>query len=209
MGRIAKLALVATFLLGPSALWAEIAFDLVFRAGTLDGLSQDTRLQYDGAGSEDGWSRVVVDLQTDGVAIVHGQGDHTGETEPLGRFDASVGNPVVMVFLERTVRTISEATGGSPFYIRNRIRDALAGPGVVTAVTVPWDGEDIAATEVTLLPFVADTHRAELGAFADLEIHVVVSDAVPGWYHSISAEAPPAAGQESYDASLALAEMEE
>ncbi|MBP1807428.1 hypothetical protein [Rubellimicrobium aerolatum] len=205
MGRIATLALVAA-LMGPGALRAERAFDIVFRSGTLDGLPGGTQLLYDGGAAvpDGGWSRVVVDLAGDGAAVV--QGDRADGAEPLGRFDAGVGNPVAMVFLERTVRTISEATGGSPFYIRNRIRDALAGEVAVAAVTVPWDGGTVEATEVALSPFATDAHRADLGRFADLEIRVVVSESVPGWYHSIRAEAPAGASAEAYDASLALVE---
>ena len=35
------------------------------------------------------------------------------------------GNPLVMVFLESTTRAMAEIAGGSPFYIRNRLREAL------------------------------------------------------------------------------------
>ena len=34
-------------------------------------------------------------------------------------------NPLLLYFLETTVRAMAEATGGSPYYIRNRIREAL------------------------------------------------------------------------------------
>jgi hypothetical protein len=35
------------------------------------------------------------------------------------------GKPLVMVFLESTIRTMAEIAGGSPFYIRARLREAL------------------------------------------------------------------------------------
>jgi hypothetical protein len=114
-----------------------------------------------------------------------------------------------MVFLERTVRTISEATGGSPFYIRNRIRDSLAGRGEVASLTVDWNGEAVPATQVALAPFVNDAHRADLGAYADLKIRIVMSDAVPGWYHSIRTEAPAAGAEAFHASSLALSGVEE
>ena len=59
---------------------------------------------------------------------------------------------------------------------------------------------------MVLRPFREDTHRAQLGGFADLEIRVVMSDAVPGWYRSLAAEAPAAGEAEAYASALTLAE---
>lgn len=213
MGRIAMLALGAT-LAASGALHAESAFDLVFRSGTLDGLPEGTEIHYAAvgmpqAGADDPWREVVVGLGPDDSALLQQQpAEGDGPARPLGSFDATVGNPVAMLFLERTVQNISESTGGSPFYIRNRIRDALAGPGRIEEVTVTWEGESISATEIALSPFMEDAHRAELGSFADLEIRVVVSEALPGWYHTMTAEAPATGTEEAYAASLSLAGVE-
>lgn len=210
---IVTLACLVT-LAGAGALRAESAFELVFRAGTLDGLPPGAELRYDGEGwptarPDEDWRRLVVGLGPDDQARVERlAADGEGPAQLVGSFDAARGNPVGMVFLERTVRSISGATGGSPTYVRNRIRDALGAPGEAEAVTVAWDGGTVQATAVALVPFANDARRAELGAFADLEIRVVVSDAVPGWYHSISAEAPATATQAGYATSLALAGIE-
>ena len=40
-------------------------------------------------------------------------------------FPAGGANPVLLYFLETTVRDLRRATGGSPYYIRNRMREAL------------------------------------------------------------------------------------
>ncbi len=210
MKRIATLSLCA-ILGNAGALRAENAFDLIFRSGTLDGLPRGTELRYDATGptGADGtWRHVVVGLGPGDEARVENQ-DTEGENaaQPLGTFRASIGNPVAMVFLERTVMTVAEETGGSPFYIRNRMRDALADTGEVESVTVAWDGGSVPATEISLTPFVNDVHRAELGGFANLEIRVVVSEEVPGWYHSISAAAPAVGTGDAYVTSLALAEV--
>lgn len=216
---------LAVALAGAGALGAQEAgpraFDLVFRTGTLDGLPEGTELRYVGGDAPDsapenalgpGWRSLVVGLAPGGRAVVEGVEDEAAPPRVVGSFDAGIGNPLAMVFLETTVSAVAEATGGSPFYVRNRIRDALAGPGQVAEATTEWRGAEVEATEIVLLPFAADAHRAELGAFADLEIRVVVSEAVPGWYRSISAEAPaPGAsgtspGGAAYASSLSLAE---
>ena len=213
MIRTATLALCA--ILGSTGgLHAENAFDLVFRSGTLDGLPQGTELLYEGDGTfdpqtEKDWGQVVVDLGPDDSASVVGRNLGASEEPlPLGEFKATVGNPRAMVFLERTVQSIAEATGGSPFYIRNRMRDALGGPGQVEPATATWDGQPVEATSVALIPFANDAHRADLGAFADLEIRVVVSEAVPGWYLSIQADAPATGTEAAYASSLSLAQVE-
>ena len=55
--------------------------------------------------------------------------EEDGEDAPVGTFPPAWPNPVLLYFLETTVRAMAEATGGSPFYIRNRIREALAAAG--------------------------------------------------------------------------------
>lgn len=213
MDRIATLSLCLT-LAGAGALRAETAFDLVFRSGTLDGLPEGTELTYEGSGlSEappaDGWSQVVVGLGADGSARVEADGAQPGgPRRVLGSFDAGIGNPMAMLLLERTVKDVSEATGGSPFYIRNRIREALADQDGTAPVTVEWEGREVPATEIVLVPFADDAHRAELGPFAELEIRVVVSEEVPGWYRSVSAELPATANGTAYGTSFSLAEVD-
>ena len=105
------------------------------------------------------------------------------------------------------MHTISEATGGGRIYIRNRIKDALAGPGEVAEVTVPWEGEEVAATRVTLTPFADDSNRQQLGAYADLQLQATVSEEVPGWYHSLSATTPAYGADGGGSAELELAEV--
>jgi hypothetical protein len=213
MARIATLSFCAALAWG-GALQAGTAFDLVFPSGTLDGLPEGTELHYDGEGmpeatSGEDWSELVVGLAPEDRAVVEGRmAGGEGPPRVLGSFPAAVGNPIAMVFLEQVVNSIAEQTGGSPFYIRNRIRDALGGPGEIGPVMVAWRGEEVPATEIALLPFAEDAQRAELGAFADLEIRVLVSEAVPGWYVSIRAEAPGAASEPAYAASFSLIEVE-
>ena len=75
-----------------------------------------------------------------------------GKAQPVGTFPPGVANPLLLYFLETTVRVTAEATGGSPYYIRNRIREAL----------IAADGgaeEAEGGRAVTLTPFAADPNR--------------------------------------------------
>lgn len=186
---------------------AESAFEMAFRNGTLDAFHAGDRLDYastvstpaDGAG--EGTSTIIVGLGDDGSATLEQLRD--GTSRPLGRFDADVGNPLAMYFLERTIRSVSDGTGGSDFYLRNRIKDSLRAPEEVRQVEVDWQGERIDATEIVLAPFEGDPNVDRLGPYADLEIRLVVGEGIPGWYHTLRAEA----GEGAFASALTLSQV--
>jgi hypothetical protein len=113
-----------------------------------------------------------------------------GKRREIVDFPASGGNPVLMVFLESTVRSMAAMSGGSPFYIRNRIKDALREGGDLVAVQPDFAGKAVAAQELTLQPFLSDPNRSRMGVFADLTLRFVVSDTVPGHFLNLSADTP-------------------
>ncbi len=110
-----------------------------------------------------------------------------GAVTPLGSFPVDVANPTLLYFLETTVQVMAEATGGSPYYIRNRIREAL----VASDLGAP-EGE---ARQVTLTPFAADANRARMGAFGDLAIGIGFDPAKPARILELSADTVAAAGR--------------
>ncbi|CAN5812578.1 hypothetical protein BH23PSE1_BH23PSE1_12030 [soil metagenome] len=113
-----------------------------------------------------------------------------GRTLPVPPMPAEAANPILLIFLENTVRHMAELTGGSPFYIRNRMREALwlaGGPG--EAVTIETEGGTVDGQRVAIRPFAEDPNRAAMGAFAELRISFVLSDAVPGGIARLDARA--------------------
>jgi len=96
--------------------------------------------------------------------------------------DGVPGNPLLMVLLENTLRTMANVTGGSAFYLRNRIRFALR-DGIVA-------GDDGA---LTIHPFENDPNRAKMAAFGDLEMRFEVSEDRPGMIVALRARAGDAA----------------
>jgi hypothetical protein len=118
---------------------------------------------------------------------------NAGNARPVPSFPAAAAHPLLLIILESTVRNMAELTGGSPFYIRNRIREAL---WVAAAAPEPaellLDGATLPAEEVVVRPFAEDPNRAEMGAFADLELRFVLSEDVPGGIARFEAEAGPA-----------------
>lgn len=202
-------AMTAALIVFATCASAESAFEMAFRKGTLDRFQAGDRLDYSSAVSGSGKDAAIdaatvsVALHDDGSAALELRRD--GGSQVLGLFDADVGNPLAMYFLERTIRSVSEATGGSDFYLRNRIKDALRAPQDVREVQVDWQGQTVGATEIVLSPFVGDPNLDKLSLYGDLEIRLIVAEGVPGWYHTLQAEA----GDGAYASTLTLAEVVE
>lgn len=194
---------------------AHEGYDLIFHTGTLEDFAPGDALHYqseteNAAAPPEAQGAQGYDLRIEegGTARLMRVLD-TGQ-QPVAGFDATVGNPMAMFFLERLVRDLAQATGGSTFYIRNRIKESLLAPVGISPVQVTWQGKDHAGQEVLLAPFVGDANAARLGPFAELQVVFEVSETVPGWYHSMRAETPERdSGGRYFSSTLALSETEE
>lgn len=172
-------------------------YDLLFRNGTLDQIDRDAELVY----RREVRNALAPDMatrDTGDIALSFRKGEvpvallefrQEGKHRPLGSFPASVGNPMIMYFYETVVRDMAEAAGGSPFYIRNRVKDALIQPSDVQEGEAVIAGKTVATRTIRMHPFADDPNRDQMQGFGDLELRVTMSDAVPGWYMSFVAEA--------------------
>lgn len=219
---LATVAALCVALLSHSG-WAGETYDLMFKSGALDALATSApvsapkeskdALVYDqviaGAGEKRPNGAYTVGLRFDpenAVNLTLHQGD---KSRNLGDFPAAVGNPIIMYFMESALADVAALSGGSPFYLRNRIKEALLKPATITPVTLHEGGREIAAKKVTITPFAEDAQRARLGRFTGLTLSVVVAEGVPGWYRSLEAAAPAgaeAATQPAYSHAIILKE---
>lgn len=183
----AILAVVAT--VDASALAGE-AQDKIFRVGLLGGVEVGQTLIFarERAGADaasppidDGEIKVAV-IEEAGQRIAQMELRAPGQAPSGTRLPADGGHPVLLVFLETTARTMAEATGGSPFYIRNRMRESLGADVPLDPVEVTLAGKTISAQAATFRPFENDPNREKMGQFADLALILTLSDAVPGGF---------------------------
>ena len=100
----------------------------------------------------------------------------------IGPFPISSGDPALTYFLESTVREIAALTGGSPFYIRNRVKDAVFRGGEVAA-----EGDH---KRVTLRPFADDPNKARMQGFGDLTLSFTLDPDPSRPIRVMRAEAP-------------------
>lgn len=206
--RTAILALTLSLGLGVPPAAAAETYQLLFREGVLSGIGAGDTLSYIARRSGRSAPAPVpgqdiamppaelrLDLTVEPgseVILTAVQGD---TRQRAGTFPGSVGNPLIMFFLETVLRDMASQSAGSPFYIRNRIKDALLREADIRPLDLSFGGATVSAQEVTIRPFAKDTARERMSGFADLALVAVVSDAVPGWYYSLTATAPAAPGE--------------
>lgn len=105
---------------------------------------------------------------SDGKPVLELRQEAAETSRKIGPFPSQGGDPVLTFFLERTARDISALTGGSPFYIRNRMKDALFHGGGLTP-----QGDMV---EARFLPFKGDPNAPRMGGFDTLELRFVMGD---------------------------------
>lgn len=194
-------ALLVAALLGamtPMAGRAGEAQDRLFAIGVLEGVETGQRLVYGydravGVASaelpviEDGKVEMTIVAPETGSREVRVTIFEEARVRRLNPFPEEAGNPLLMVFMETSVRSMAALTGGSPFYIRNRMREALRVQDAGEPVEVVVAGQIYPAERYSFRPFAEDPNRERMGPFADLEISFVISDVVPGTYAAIEA----------------------
>lgn len=178
---------------------AEQAYNLMFQNGVLDTIPRDkeiiyqrtvtNRLRPDTAERDTG--DIALRFRDDGNEMAHLEFRQNDKHRAMGVFPASVGNPMIMVFYESAIRDMAESAGGSPFYIRNRVKDALIQPAEIVEGEAVVNGKTVPVKTILMRPFAEDPNRGRMQGFGNLVLSVTVSEEVPGWYLSLLAEAVP------------------
>jgi len=115
----------------------------------------------------------------------------------IGPFPVSGGDPSLTFFLETAARDMAALTGGSPFYIRNRLKDALFRGGKL----VEEDGRKVAV----FLPFEEDANKERMFGFEALELRFTLEDEGKEPIQRMTARTGPlAGGQPAYVVEMVL-----
>ncbi len=202
--RIARYFLVLALccaMVSPSA--AAGSHELLFREGTLDAIPASATLEYQRTVSAPG-SRpleqrntgpISLRLTSDNMAEIHFGSQDTRRR--VGAFPASVGNPLIMYFLETIVRDLSGLAGGSPFYMRNRIKAELLKQHPVQETVLQLGDRQISAQSIVLYPFKDDPASDRMRGIETLALSLTFSAEIPGWYYSLKAETTEERGDRS------------
>ena len=104
------------------------------------------------------------------------------------------GNPLLLYFLERDIRQMERLTGGKPGYFRKAIRLALARSARVAQTQVSHGGKVLAASEITITPYLDDPLKDRIGRYAGKTYVFTLSAEVPGGIYSLRTTVPAPAG---------------
>ncbi len=189
--------------LGASAGQAADTYALLFKEGTLDAVPRTASLDYQRSVSAPK-DRSLETRSNGTIKLTFTPGDMVDlnfETDSkarrVGTFPANVGNPLIMYFLETVVKDLASFAGGSPYYIRNRIKAALLQDRPVRERQIALEGRQVASRSIVLYPFKDDPASDRMRGVETLALTVTVSEDVPGWYYALKAETTTDRGQRS------------
>lgn len=209
---IARLAIILFLGIAASASHADdysAAQVALFNTPHLDNIDNPTTLHYAYVhhGTLEQAFDDVVDMTITAIAADGGKNisfnylsdKHHYDFPPIEGFR---GNPIIMMFLEYDVMGLSQQTGGSSLYFRNRIRDAFADRATTEATTVDFGGKQIPATRITLQPFLQDPLRQRFERFAEKSYEFLLAPEVPGGVYSLRVLTPGAAPDKPLEENL-------
>ncbi len=217
---LAALIVTASLAVSGNLATAGEASDLLFRGDQIADVSNGTTLHYDhqrlGVGGEalhaipEGEIHLSIGENETGVRealVTLMEGEQRRQLDP---FPGSAGNPVLLVFLESSLRSMARISGGSPYYIRNRLKEALFSAELAAQIETELAGDQVIAKEIRVRPFEDDRNRDKLGALADVELTFLVSNSIPGAFLMMSAATPANdAGQVAFLETVTLENVEE
>ncbi|MGA0562570.1 hypothetical protein ACO2RV_08975 [Ancylobacter sp. VNQ12] len=114
------------------------------------------------------------------------RGDRIGEAGP---FPTQNGNPIALVLLERDVRELAQLSKGSPFYLRNRVREHLA-TSTVEPTRFSFNGKEVEGWKMTMRPFAEDPNKDKLLELAARSYEFIFSNDVPGGLYAVRVVTP-------------------
>ena len=199
--RLSRLALA--LVLGCSALGAlaaepdqfSDAEKLVFTDPQLANLKEPTSLRYSfvKSGSLEPGFADEVRIDVDAEHKVQGRFLTGPRSFPLPEVEHAEANPVILYFLERDITDMKRrTTAKSQNYFRNKIRMAMAEAAQVKDTRVTYAGKEVAAREVTLLPYAKDPNRSRYQKLADKRYVFVLAKDVPGGVYQLRSSLPGA-----------------
>jgi hypothetical protein len=91
-------------------------------------------------------------------------------------------NPLFVWYLDRAVSTFNQLAGGSPMYLKHKFREALRDKAELEQIKVDYNGKQVDAYKVKVLPYADDLNTGKMQGYQNAEFTIVVSDQVPGYF---------------------------
>jgi hypothetical protein len=91
-----------------------------------------------------------------------------------------IGNPVLIVFLDRALNNMSQLVGITRPYLKDRIRLGLREKAVLEPIELSYNGSKTEGFRITVIPFEGDPREGKMLGYERSKLTFVVSEAVPG-----------------------------
>jgi len=118
------------------------------------------------------------------VVIKVFSGDRAREPQPI---EGVSGNPILVVFLDRSVASYMAVAGGNVAYLKDKFRSALRDRATVEPVKVMLGEKTVDAQKVTVTPYAGDINAAKMRGFENSKFSIVLSDSAPGQFVEMQA----------------------
>lgn len=97
------------------------------------------------------------------------------------------GNPLLVVFLDRSVSNFAIVGGGNRNYLKQKFREALLDKADVQPAKVEYGGKSVDGYRITVAPFATDKNAQRMLGYEGSKFTFVISDAVPGYFVDLHA----------------------
>lgn len=101
---------------------------------------------------------------------------------PEQKIDGMTGNPLLVVFLDRSVANFGMLAGGSRPFLKNRMKEQLGNNSKVEPVTITYQGRQVPGLRVKWAPFIGDPNALKMQGYDGSRFEIVVSDQIPGHF---------------------------
>ena len=131
---------------------------------------------------------VLLTAQPDGTCCAASAKFFTGARQvPQPAVEGVQGNPAIFYFLERDIKEMERLTKGKANYFRKRIRMAVYQGAVIRNITLPYRGQHVAVSEISISPYLDDPNRSRYEKLANKTYVFLMAKAVPGGLYGIRA----------------------
>lgn len=113
----------------------------------------------------------------------------TGErARDVNAISGLTGNPLLVIFLDRSVGNMVQLTGGTAPYFKDRLRAGLRDKATSEATKAEFEGRMLDATRIIVRPFVNDPSAARMLGYEGAQFEFLVAEAAPGMLLELKSE---------------------
>jgi hypothetical protein len=98
----------------------------------------------------------------------------------IQRLPNMIGNPVLIVFLDRALHNMSQLSGIAPPYLKDRIRAGMRENAKLESIELSYNGRKTEGFRITVIPFEGDPSAGKMFGYDHCKLTFIVSNAVPG-----------------------------